>query len=228
MRCEKLNALTSLRFFAASLIVIHHSQGLFGIPNDINRYFPTYQAVSFFFVLSGLILTYVYKSFESGAEIKRFCVARIARIWPLHATTLMIVIVLFHREDLFALVDSDKTFKFYSTFAANFLMLQAWIPVKEYFWSFNAVSWSISTEFAFYLLFPFLLFRLRENWKIKFLFILLLSVSFVAFCTFMKLPDGKGAEIGMLGLLNINPMVRMLEFTIGMCTAVFYDKLKKT
>ncbi len=55
---DKFDQLTSLRFFAALMIVIHHSVDLFGISN-IGVNFG--QGVSFFFVLSGFILTYVWE-----------------------------------------------------------------------------------------------------------------------------------------------------------------------
>lgn len=77
----KLDQLTSLRFFAALMIVIHHSTGLFGIKNIS---FHIGQGVSSFFVLSGFILSYVYPKLENWYEIKKFWKARIARLWPAH------------------------------------------------------------------------------------------------------------------------------------------------
>lgn len=59
------------------MIVIHHSKGLFGFHGfDINFGL----GVSFFFVLSGFILTYVYKKLNDFHDYKRFLIARIARI----------------------------------------------------------------------------------------------------------------------------------------------------
>lgn len=56
---KKLNALTSLRFFAAAMIVLGHCHGEFEKTNRIAEIFALNQAVSFFFVLSGFILAYV-------------------------------------------------------------------------------------------------------------------------------------------------------------------------
>jgi len=64
-RAEKLNSLTSMRFVAAAMIVVHHSRGNFGIPLDAGGRFLLDQAVSFFFVLSGFILTYVYPRLDT-------------------------------------------------------------------------------------------------------------------------------------------------------------------
>src|SRR5690242_19654398 len=87
---KKLYALTSLRFVAAALIVLGHSQGTFGIPKDAWAPFVMSQGVSFFFVLSGFILTYVYPSLKLFG-IRRFLLARFARIWPAHITAFILL-----------------------------------------------------------------------------------------------------------------------------------------
>jgi peptidoglycan/LPS O-acetylase OafA/YrhL len=51
----KLDALTSLRFIAAAMIVITHSYTAFGMEADALQPFNFGQAVSFFFVLFGFI-----------------------------------------------------------------------------------------------------------------------------------------------------------------------------
>ncbi len=62
---RKLDSLTTLRFFAAAMIVVHHSTDHFGIPHDVAWRFNLGQAVGFFFVLSGFILTYVYPTLDT-------------------------------------------------------------------------------------------------------------------------------------------------------------------
>ncbi len=75
----KLDQLTSLRFFAAMVIVFHHATNSFGIrPIGVNLG----QGVSFFFVLSGFILYYVYPKLATWPNIRQFWRARIARLWP--------------------------------------------------------------------------------------------------------------------------------------------------
>jgi hypothetical protein len=84
---KKLNALTSLRFFAAALIVLHHSRGRFGFSENLLYPFQPDQAVSFFFVLSGFILVYVYPSLNSWKDKRRFLLTRFVRLWPVHLAT---------------------------------------------------------------------------------------------------------------------------------------------
>jgi peptidoglycan/LPS O-acetylase OafA/YrhL len=79
----RLSALTTLRFIAASGIVLHHLRGPL-LPNDAFAAWPLDNAVSFFFVLSGFILAYTYPKLERPGAVRDFFVARIARIWPVH------------------------------------------------------------------------------------------------------------------------------------------------
>ena len=68
---QKLDALTSLRFFAAALIVVHHSNSVFG-SMGLSETLPLEQGVSFFFVLSGFILAYNYPVLSGEKDILTF------------------------------------------------------------------------------------------------------------------------------------------------------------
>src|SRR5688572_14217791 len=57
---ERLDALTSLRFIAAAMIVFNHSALYFGFRYGWLDPLRLEQGVSFFFVLSGFILAHVY------------------------------------------------------------------------------------------------------------------------------------------------------------------------
>jgi peptidoglycan/LPS O-acetylase OafA/YrhL len=79
-----LGALTAFRFLAAFGVVLHHLR------------YGTYiggVAVTFFFVLSGFILTYTYAAgFTSlgGRTLPEYGMARIARIFPVHLATFIL------------------------------------------------------------------------------------------------------------------------------------------
>ncbi len=223
MRPQRLDALTSLRFFAAFLIVLHHSFGAFEFGQTWNWYFPTYQAVSFFFVLSGFILTYVYRTFETQKAVLQFYIARIARIWPLHLFSLLLILVSawgWYKHQL-----SVNPVFFGKTLVANVFLLQSWIPDSAYFYSFNAVSWSISTEFAFYLMFPFLLLNFSRTWKYKLLLGFSFALGVVGLCLLLDLPVEGDAKFGAFALISILPVVRLFEFIVGMVSAMVYFKI---
>jgi peptidoglycan/LPS O-acetylase OafA/YrhL len=196
----KLDALTGLRFVAAAMILVHHAQ-VFRIP------IPPYSfdhGVSFFFVLSGFILAYVYPRLDGWEGIKNFYALRIARIWPAHAVALTASVILF---------TSAVNEKFF----ANLLMVQGWFPSTPWYFSYNAVSWSISVEFFFYLVFPFIVW----NWTTTFWWKWLGAGALVALLCLigraLALPTyTTGDAVTLHGLLYINPLARLLEFVSGM------------
>jgi peptidoglycan/LPS O-acetylase OafA/YrhL len=211
---NKLNQLTSLRFFAAFMIVIHHSVNLFGIQYS-GIHFG--QGVSFFFVLSGFILTYVYPKLETWRQIKQFWRARIARIWPAYLVSFCLGFWLLHYH-------WDNKIA-----AANLLMVQAWLPLSTYYFSYNAVAWSVSTEFFFYLVFPAILYKWSKTWRYKLLFSGAIVLSLMGLCNLLQLPSygsplegANGLLVTQHGILYINPISRVFEFIFGMCMALAY------
>ncbi len=207
----KLDQLTSLRFFAAMMVVVYHSAGLFGLPRIEAQ---LGQGVSFFFVLSGFILTYVYPRLDDLQAVRKFWRARIARIWPAHAAAFALGFVLFpYAWDT-------------RTAIPNLLMLQAWIPMSTYYFSYNSVSWSISTELFFYLAFPFLIRRWETTWSVKLIASLLILIALVIIANRWSLPlygnrahGSDGRLVTQHGLLYIGPLARLFEFVLGMSLA---------
>ncbi len=207
---QRLDALTSLRFFAAVMIVIHHSVGLFGFKIDQIPFFLWGQGVSFFFVLSGFILAYVYPKLETWPEIRRFWRARIARIWPALLTSFLLAYW------LLSLSWDSKTG------LANLFMINAWIPFPIYFFSYNSPSWSISTEFFFYLAFPFLIYQWDKTWLVKLLVSCVIVVFLIQVSNWLKLPDYASINDGSItrtSLLYIHPASRIFEFIFGIFVA---------
>ena len=216
---RKLDQLTSLRFFAALMIVVHHSAGLFGTGETKVNFG---QGVSFFFVLSGFILTYVYPQLEGFAAVRKFWRARVARIWPAHAAALVLGAVLVGYPSWSA-----------STLLANVTMVQSWLGMSTYYFSYNAVSWSISTEFFFYLVFPLLILRWDRTWWWKLPLVLGVLLGLFAYSNSVGLPvygdpaiDGQGTWLTQHGLIYIHPVARLFEFTSGMCIALAWRRTK--
>ena len=207
----KLDQLTSLRFFAALMIVFHHSEGLFGLgPAPVNLG----QGVSFFFILSGFILAYVYPRLDGVAEVRKFWLARFARIWPAYVVTFVFAYALlpFQWNSL--------------TGTAHLAMVQSWLPLSVFYFSYNAVAWSISTEVFFYLAFPFLIRNWHSTWKIKLVGTAALLIGLLALVSWLHLPDygnpynGRdGWKATVHGFIYVNPIARLLEFVTGMALA---------
>jgi peptidoglycan/LPS O-acetylase OafA/YrhL len=97
----------------------------------------------------------------AGGAPFSFYISRIARIWPAHVACFLL---------LFALVQNvpeNGTSGSASVALANIFLVQAWVPEKGVFFSFNAVSWSLSAEMFFYALFPLLILDIEKTWAWK-------------------------------------------------------------
>jgi peptidoglycan/LPS O-acetylase OafA/YrhL len=166
--------LTSVRFFAASLVLFHHSVRIFlpvfsargghGVPKDVagivSLAFPV--SASFFFFLSGYVLSFVYLHNVQILDKNNFFAARFARLYPLY----FVVLVLDTPELLMPEVQRYGVkiglTKTAGIFAANVVMLQVWKGSRLL--RINLPSWSLCVEAFFYLCFPLLgvlLWRLR-------------------------------------------------------------------
>lgn len=217
-RETRLDQLTALRFFAALMIVVHHSQSMMGLGSlGVNLG----QGVSFFFVLSGFILTYVYPRLDTLRDNGRFLRARVARIWPAHAASFLLgfVLVPYAWEPATAL--------------ANLLLVHAWIPQSAYYFSYNSVSWSVSTEAFFYLAFPLLILGWQRTWRIKFVAACVGLAAMLIIVDRLGLPDygsPPGPESRMAtrhGLVYIHPATRIFEFILGMVAATVWQKYRR-
>jgi len=219
----KLDALTSLRFIAAAMIVITHSYTAFGMEADALQPFNFGQAVSFFFVLSGFILTWVYPELK-GTDIRQFFIARFARIWPAHLTTLTLIFVLFSADQRH-LHESDSWWML----SANLMLIHAWIPYKSCCYHYNTVSWSVSTEVFFYLCFPLLIRGLQSRWWVNLLGAAAMVLGMITLCNSIPIPDGLEAMkngVSAHVMMYNHPVSRLFEFVLGMSFALLFRKLR--
>jgi peptidoglycan/LPS O-acetylase OafA/YrhL len=121
--------------------------------------------VDLFFVLSGFILTYVYRAKFSStlktADFLGFMKYRFARLYPVHLITMLVMLVLFVvGRRLGTLPTHTQAFTPLST-VANLTLTQAWFP--PYVAAMNGPAWSISAEWFAYLLFPLTYFSLNRT-----------------------------------------------------------------
>lgn len=218
---QKLHSLTSLRFLAAFLIILSHLDGLFGFPPSFSKSYPFHYSVSFFFILSGFILAYSYPQLDSSSAQKKFLIARLARIWPVHSLLFFIVCLL---SGAGLMENEGETL---SSFLNLFLM-QAWVPSASTFFSYNAPSWSLSVEFFFYLCFPWLIHQLHKTWLFKGMAIFSCPFLMIIFCAYFQLPNYSLTYLGITnyGFLYIHPLIRLPEFFIGILGAFFLQKYK--
>lgn len=213
---SKLNALTSLRLVAAVVVVIFHSRG-FLLP--VSLYAPGGDAVNFFFVLSGFILTYTYC--RKPINLKRFYLARFARIIPASLLSILAYLLLINSQA----IGTDPLRL--SMTASNVLFPQSMIPVPFYYFALNAVLWSVSVEVFFYIFFPALQQLLKQK-RYQLLLVMMsitIGLLMVSISTFFRLPDYSPSTFARLtwhGLVYISPLSRLKEFALGMTTGKLF------
>ena len=164
--------LDSFRFFAVLLVIVSH-----WVPNNKINILPNgYLGVTFFFVLSGYLISSNLFYLKQGIDKKEISVAkafgifysrRTLRIFPLYF--LVIFLLYFLDKSIF----SGK-FIWYATYTPNFLMFKEkhWPGMLSHFWS-------LGVEEQFYLIWPLLLFTIQRKW-LKYLLpgIVVLSIAF--------------------------------------------------
>jgi peptidoglycan/LPS O-acetylase OafA/YrhL len=103
-RSPHLAYLDSLRGIAALMVVVYHfinwthSEELWAKGGSI--LFNGSDAVSFFFVLSGFVLSYRYLVLKKDLDIGKFYVSRFFRLWPAFFITILLNALYWHRSDL--------------------------------------------------------------------------------------------------------------------------------
>jgi len=233
----RLPALTSLRFFAAFHVVIFHFQAMqiFIGPAWFQKLSSIgYVGVSFFFVLSGFILVYTYAG--RPMILKNFWRARLARIYPAYAFSLLVTAPFFFYAVLTMNIPFFVWAKAHLKLASALVLslLQAWVPPAALTW--NAVAWSLSVEAFFYVLFPFLVLVLVRRSQPQLLLLaaaswltsLVLSGSYVALNPdHLSIVNADVLGAFWLNALKFNPLARLPEFLLGMACGFLFLRSRR-
>ncbi|WP_328980575.1 acyltransferase [Streptomyces canus] len=213
---DRLPSLTGMRFVAAALVFVFHASLAMVFKNpDVSSDFTEAVAkagttgVSFFFVLSGFVLTWTAEPGDTG---RRFWRRRLAKIYPNHLVGWVVALVLILATD--QVVNSRDAL-------TNLLLLQSWVPRFDVLFSMNDVSWSLSCELFFYLAFPLLLplvARIRPERLWAWAGAVVAVIGCVPLLAEL-LPGQSGFDIYSFWLVYALPPVRALEFVLGMLMA---------
>ena len=162
---NELRVLTSARGIAAWFVVLYHvrlaAAPTLG-PDLVGLFAYGYLAVDFFFMLSGFViwLNYVDRLRAQGiAGIPVFLRRRLARIYPLHFAMLCCA-MLFVAGNWLTGRGIPAGYPL-AELPYHLLLIQNWGFTEHLSW--NDPAWSISCEFAAYLLFPLLV--LTIDWR---------------------------------------------------------------
>ncbi|MET7670121.1 acyltransferase family protein [Micromonospora luteifusca] len=210
-RMPRVESLTGLRWFAAFAVFLFHANQIIKLPtvNDIRLgdFFRFGDAgVTFFYVLSGFVLTW---SFSPTVSTGTFYWRRFARVWPALAVSTVIAWVAFDQ------VWHDS----WKRTLLSLSLTESWFPPAAHLVA-NPVAWSVSCEAFFYLLFPFVirpLLRLRLP-ALAVIAAAGMAIEWAYWFFVQDFIDPKQYWIQLSWFIRFPP-IRFIEFLLGMITA---------
>jgi peptidoglycan/LPS O-acetylase OafA/YrhL len=232
-----LPALTSIRFIAALTVVLSHfsERGLLSLPKPIfDMLDGGRSAVSMFFVLSGFILAYTYRSQIASTGPRQFFVARFARIYPVILLGLVLCVPVI--GVLLSTHDTERMADFFTlrdhvplalilSLVSQLLLINAWFPFAAINQPWNGPSESVACEAFFYAMFPWLLRKLDALGIRRALLacaVIWLAQGALDYLTLTQVPIARSAF-----LVFMLPLLRIPEFILGMGAALVFLPMRE-
>ncbi len=204
---HRLDSLTGLRWWAAFFVFVYHLRLFVPYPPPVASIAAYgHFGVTFFFVLSGFVLTW---SSRTRTPVRVFYWRRFSRIYPLHLITLLLAVPVFYS----AAPDPAQTWvKPYdwATLALSLVLLQGWSTNPAVLFSGNPAAWTLSVEALFYAVHPWLLRPLSRLTARG-------ALGVAAGAALMGFATGVVEQVrpGALGGVPAPPL-RLYEFVLGM------------
>ncbi len=220
-RSRALPSLTGMRFVAALLVFIAHvSAAWMFTDQSLNKGLSTYLGmfgslgVSFFFLLSGFVLTW---SARDGDRPGRFWRRRLTKIYPMHFVTWVAALLL-------GLAAGQALTA--GQFLPGLFLVQTWVPDPLVLNGVNSPAWSLSVELVFYLCFPVLIglvkrIRPERLWwwaGAMVLGALLVATAAETLLPHMAVPSLKYGWL-QFWIVYFVPVSRLFEFGLGILLA---------
>jgi peptidoglycan/LPS O-acetylase OafA/YrhL len=214
------------------LVLFHfcEQRGYFGVPAIDLLVGKGYLWVEFFFALSGFVLIHVYGGRARAMFRPRgyftFLQTRLARLYPLHLATLLLLLLLVWLTRAIApLTGHDSIFDqpyhpivSLQTFVANLFLVQTWHLFPYLSW--NAPAWFVSVELLLCILFPLYAALARGGRRRG----LLLAAAGMAGLSALAATSGNHG----LDITFHNGIFRgMAAFAVGVGMAVIYRNLRR-
>lgn len=210
-----INSLQSLRGFFAIMVFLSHF--IVNGAGDRAYYNGGTMGVEYFIVLSGFVLCAGYELRIEKSRIcyKDFMLRRLIRIFPLHLGCLA----------LWSVVAYKFTQYQASEIVPNLLLIQSWFPEPYIYYGCNTPSWCLSTLLFCYLMFP-LLIRFYE--RSRRLFVASWGALMAAYAVFLSTEALHLDEGAQTWLTRVIPVVRLLDFVLGMLLWQLFASLRAT
>ena len=183
-------------------------------------------AVTYFFIISGFLMALGYKNkFVSlqPSTYFSFQIKRLVKLYPLQVLIFLISLLCIYFENAFVNIKIGVAIK-------NLLLLQSLTNLGSNIFSFNEVSWYLSTTIVLYLLTPFIIYfinkcKLGEN---------LFKLTFSLIVVFLA-----GVAIAYYGIDNmepysngwwfiyISPYYRIFDYLIGILLGYIFAHVEQ-
>lgn len=216
-------ALDSWRGVCALLVAIGHLKTT-GAISMVPIFDVSYRLVDFFFVLSGFVILHSTRDelVRSRSNVISFIIRRIGRLWPLHVA--LLIGFLIYETLLLAANHSGLSIgrppftgkEQLSFLPANILMIQAWNVLPSPSW--NVPAWSISAEFAAYLVFAACFTLLRRRG-----IVLLITIGLISATALFR-----AGPIGSAGTYDYGVPRCLFAFSSGALVHYVWRSLKST
>lgn len=210
---KTIEAFQGLRGYAILLIFISHCN-LFCNSSGTNIFnWAGALGVSCFIFLSGFLAVIQHKN---GNFFKSFA-KKIKKFYPLHILTLAIAVII----SIKALIPGNITA--WLALLSNLTLTHALIPLPQFYFSFNAVSWYLSLTVIFILFTP-LIIKIADKLKKHLLLshIIFFSIIILEFLWCFLIGSSSYSHY----LVYIFPFARLLDLLLGATVFVLADAYK--
>lgn len=193
------------------MVFLYHMRVFAPLPGPVSSVFDYgYMGVTFFFVLSGFVLTW---SMRPGVPTSTFYWRRFARVWPATFVALLFAIPVFYTLNPIPEGSFLKPFDL-GILLLSVVLLQGWWANPTILFSGNPAAWTLTVEALFYAMYPWVarvLVPLAKRGALVFaLFALVWAFSYRG--ALLIWPDSWLALVPM-------PITRVPEFLLGMALA---------
>lgn len=218
---KKIKSLQAVRFIAFIIIFLVHTDAINGSFGGVG--------VSIFLVLSGFVMTYAYWEKEMNYSIKgaiQFSINKIKKLYPLHIVTMLGVLLLMV-PNVIKNATCSSVMKLVNQVLANVLLLKAFIPREDIYFSLNGVSWYLSVCLFVYIIFPLIQNKIRDtsiDQAIKNICMLyVIQIAIVASVFIISDVYKFNMEI-ISGVTYVSPIFRSIDFLAGVNLCVVFKK----
>lgn len=208
------------RFVFAFLIFVYHA-GRDAFPFNIEVIeilFRVRRATSFFFLLSGFMLTIGYIEKIGKVNFMQYFARRFARIYPVYLLSIVTLLPLY----VYARMSDVEI----TPLIVNLFLVQSWFTT--YLLSVNPPGWSLSVLWFFYILFPILLrWMVKMSRMTSIIFTSCLwAASVVSYVVILEMIGWKETTDSHRFFLY-SPLLHLNVFIMGIGCGIFYREIRE-